>query len=67
MWSEPECGVSLSVFLVTVWFLPCLQVSTREKDYIVDTIELREHMHILLDPFTNPSIVKVASAVMVTI
>lgn len=36
-----------------------LQISTRTKDYIVDTIALREELHILNDVFTNPSIVKV--------
>ena len=71
-WGEPELGVSLSGYWdgaslswCVICFLPCVQVSTREKDFIVDTIELREHMHVLLDPFTNPSIVKVTSVVMV--
>lgn len=40
--------------------ITCLmQISTREKDYIVDTIALREELHILNDVFTNPSIVKI--------
>lgn len=36
-----------------------LQISTREKDYLVDTIKLRRHMNMLNDPFTDPNIVKV--------
>ena len=40
--------------------ITCLmQISTREKDYIIDTIALREELHILNEVFTNPSIVKV--------
>lgn len=36
-----------------------LQISTREKDFIVDTIALRDDLHILNQVFANPSIVKV--------
>ncbi|CAI4036320.1 hypothetical protein SMKI_15G1590 [Saccharomyces mikatae IFO 1815] len=36
-----------------------MQISTREKDYLVDTLELRETLHILNEVFTDPSIVKV--------
>ncbi|EJS41765.1 rrp6p [Saccharomyces arboricola H-6] len=36
-----------------------MQVSTRKKDYLVDTIELRENLHILNEVFTDPSIIKV--------
>lgn len=40
--------------------LTCLmQISTREKDYILDTITLRSKMHLLLPIFTNPNIMKV--------
>lgn len=40
--------------------ITCLmQISTRSKDYIIDTISLRENLHILNDVFTRPSIVKV--------
>jgi exosome complex exonuclease RRP6 len=40
--------------------LSCLlQISTRRADYIVDPFPLWEHMHLLNEPFTNPSIVKV--------
>ena len=40
-------------------FVCLMQISTRNHDYLIDTLELRHHMHILLDPFTNPNIVKV--------
>ncbi|XP_046576911.1 LOW QUALITY PROTEIN: exosome component 10-like [Haliotis rubra] len=40
--------------------LTCLmQVSTREQDYIIDTLELRHNMHIFNEVFTDPNIVKV--------
>lgn len=40
--------------------ITCLmQISTREKDYIVDTLTLREDLHILNEVFTNPDVVKV--------
>uniref|UniRef100_A0A8C2XEW8 Exosome complex component 10 n=1 Tax=Cyclopterus lumpus TaxID=8103 RepID=A0A8C2XEW8_CYCLU len=40
--------------------LTCLmQISTREEDFIVDTIELRSELYILNEAFTDPAIVKV--------
>ncbi|XP_072334572.1 exosome complex component 10 [Scyliorhinus torazame] len=40
--------------------LTCLmQLSTREEDFVVDTLELRSEMYILNEVFTDPSIVKV--------
>lgn len=40
--------------------ITCLmQLSTREKDYIVDTLALREELHILNEVTANPKIVKV--------
>lgn len=36
-----------------------MQLSTRNKDYIIDTIALREELHILNEIFTRPSIVKI--------
>uniref|UniRef100_A0A3Q2X1M2 Exosome complex component 10 n=1 Tax=Haplochromis burtoni TaxID=8153 RepID=A0A3Q2X1M2_HAPBU len=40
--------------------LTCLmQISTREEDFIIDTLELRSEMYILNEAFTDPSIVKV--------
>uniref|UniRef100_W5L518 Exosome complex component 10 n=1 Tax=Astyanax mexicanus TaxID=7994 RepID=W5L518_ASTMX len=40
--------------------ITCLmQISTREEDFIIDTLELRSEMYILNESFTDPSIVKV--------
>lgn len=40
--------------------ITCLmQVSTRTKDYIIDTLALREDLHVLNEVFTDPKIVKV--------
>ena len=36
-----------------------MQISTRDADFIIDTIKLRHALSCLLDPFTNPAIVKV--------
>lgn len=40
-------------------FTCLMQISTREKDYIIDTIVLREELHILNEVYTNPSVVKI--------
>ena len=40
-------------------FLCLMQISTREKDYIIDTLALRDELIVLNDVFTNPNIVKV--------
>jgi len=40
-------------------FVCLMQVSTRRADYIVDTLALREHMHLLNKVFSNPAIVKI--------
>lgn len=40
--------------------ITCLmQISTREEDFIIDTLELRGEMYILNEAFTDPAIVKV--------
>ncbi|XP_060787510.1 exosome component 10 [Neoarius graeffei] len=40
--------------------ITCLmQISTRDEDFIIDTLELRSEMYILNESFTNPNIVKV--------
>lgn len=40
--------------------ITCLmQISSRTKDYIIDTIALREELHLLNEVFTRPSILKV--------
>jgi len=36
-----------------------MQISTREKDYLVDTLSLREELHILNEIFTDPQVTKV--------
>ena len=40
-------------------FVCLMQISTRKKDWIVDTLELREELIALNEVFTNPNIVKV--------
>jgi ribonuclease D len=40
-------------------FVCLMQISTREQDWIVDTLELREELTALNIVFTNPNIVKV--------
>ncbi|GAB5365231.1 hypothetical protein AAMO2058_001039500 [Amorphochlora amoebiformis] len=40
-------------------FTCLMQVSTRKEDYIIDTLALRDKMHVLNDAFTNPKILKV--------
>lgn len=44
-----------------------LQISTRDKDYIIDTFSLRDKLYVLNEVFTMPSIVKVITIVLVTI
>ncbi|XP_061417445.1 exosome complex component 10 isoform X2 [Lethenteron reissneri] len=40
--------------------ITCLmQISTREEDFIIDTLILRDDLHILNEAFTNPNIIKV--------
>lgn len=40
--------------------ITCLmQISTRTRDYIIDTLALREELHVLNEVFTKPKIVKV--------
>ena len=36
-----------------------MQISTREQDFLIDTLELRSSLHTLNDSFTNPRITKV--------
>ncbi|KAM3617675.1 uncharacterized protein V6R79_009522 [Siganus canaliculatus] len=36
-----------------------MQISTREEDFIIDTLELRGELYILNEAFTDPAIVKV--------
>uniref|UniRef100_A0A1I7ZXH2 3'-5' exonuclease domain-containing protein n=1 Tax=Steinernema glaseri TaxID=37863 RepID=A0A1I7ZXH2_9BILA len=39
-----------------------IQISTRSTDYVIDTLKLWRHMHLLSEPFKNPAIVKVFHA-----
>lgn len=40
--------------------ITCLmQISTRQKDYIIDTLSLRDELHVLNDVFTDPKILKI--------
>lgn len=44
--------------------LTCLmQISTDEKDYIIDPFPIWNDMQILNEPFTNPNILKVSEIV----
>lgn len=36
-----------------------MQISTRDEDFIIDTLELRSELYILNEAFTDPAIVKV--------
>ncbi|KAJ3391974.1 Exosome component 10 [Lobulomyces angularis] len=40
-------------------FTCLMQISTRKEDFVIDTLKLRSHLHLLNEPFTNPDIVKV--------
>lgn len=40
-------------------FVCLMQVSTRDQDFLVDTLELRDSLHLLNQSFTDPNIVKV--------
>lgn len=40
-------------------FLCLMQISTRDEDFIVDTLKLREDLEELNEVFTDPKIVKV--------
>jgi hypothetical protein len=43
-----------------VGFVCLLQISTREKDWIVDTLKLRGELQILNEVFADPNIIKVS-------
>lgn len=57
----PEIAVDLEHHSYrTFQGITCLmQISTRAKDYIVDTLALREELHVLNEVFTDPTVVKV--------
>ena len=41
-------------------FVCLMQISTRDSDFVIDTLELREHLHVLNASFTDPNITKVS-------
>lgn len=41
-------------------FTCLMQISTRNADYIIDTLELRDKMEVLNEMFTDPAVVKVS-------
>lgn len=43
-------------------FLCLMQISTREEDFIIDTLQIRDELQILNEVFTNPGIIKVCQA-----
>lgn len=45
-------------------FVCLMQMSTREEDFIIDTLALREELEALNEVFTDPSIIKVWIPVM---
>jgi exosome complex exonuclease RRP6 len=40
-------------------FLCLMQISTHEKDYIIDTLILRDELEVLNEIFTDPAVTKV--------
>ncbi|CAL1530478.1 unnamed protein product [Lymnaea stagnalis] len=40
-------------------FTCLMQISTRSRDYIIDTLALRSHIHLINEIFTDPNITKV--------
>lgn len=40
-------------------FVCLMQISTRNRDYLIDPFPIWKHMHILNEPFANPNILKV--------
>ena len=41
-----------------------MQISTREEDFVIDTLALREELEALNEVFTDPSIIKVCILVL---
>ncbi len=51
--------VSLFQLAAITWPPPNVQISTRTEDFLVDTLALRLHMHVLARAFADPVILKV--------
>ena len=45
-------------------FVCLMQISTREEDFVIDTLALREELEALNEVFTDPSIIKVCILVL---
>jgi exosome complex exonuclease RRP6 len=60
--SAKEIAVDLEHHSYRTWagFLCLMQLTTREEDFVVDTITLREELQELNEVFTDPRIVKVS-------
>lgn len=58
--SAKEIAVDLEHHDYRSWagFLCLMQISTRQEDFVVDTIALREELQELNEVFTDPAIVK---------
>uniref|UniRef100_A0A0K8US75 Exosome complex component 10 homolog n=1 Tax=Bactrocera latifrons TaxID=174628 RepID=A0A0K8US75_BACLA len=58
-----QCEIAIDVehhsYRTFQGFTCLVQVSTRNKDYLFDALELRDEMHILNTVFTDPKIVKI--------
>ena len=53
-------GILIFFYFRTFQGLTCLmQISSRRKDYVIDTLTLRRSMHLLGVIFDNPAVVKV--------
>lgn len=63
----PEIAVDLEYhnYRSYAGFVCLMQISTREEDWIVDTLELRDELNALGEVFADPGIVKVRSAVLI--
>ncbi|PIK33178.1 putative exosome component 10 [Apostichopus japonicus] len=48
-------------------FTCLMQISTRDHDYLIDTLELRSHLFVLNESFTDPKIVKIFHGAMMDI
>ncbi|XP_011189712.2 exosome component 10 [Zeugodacus cucurbitae] len=57
--SEIAIDVEHHSYRTFLGFTCLVQVSTRNKDYLFDALELRDDMHVLNTVFTNPKIVKI--------
>jgi exosome complex exonuclease RRP6 len=65
MWQELKNAKEIAVDLEHhdqrsfIGFVCLMQITTRENDWIVDTLKLRTELQILNDVFTDPDIIKV--------